>query len=83
MVSYLRQVAICESVRKRVEQALAGSDDVGTRLKAANIPSYDGILRAVSLLPGIDTEERLRDFITEHLLSSLRLNKIQREHLGL
>jgi hypothetical protein len=81
--SYVRQVAICESVRETIKRAFAQSDDVNVRLKANNITTTESVLRAVSLLPSLDTEEKLKDFIIEHILSSLRLTVIQREHLGL
>jgi hypothetical protein len=81
--SYVRQVAICESVRETIKRAFAQSDDVNVRLKANNITTTESVLRAVSLLPSLDTEEKLKDFIIEHILSSLRLTAIQREHLNL
>jgi hypothetical protein len=83
MLSYVRQVAISESVREKIKGALHQSDDVGIRLKANNLPANESILRAVSLLPAIDTEETLKDFIVEHMMSSLRLTAIQREQLDL
>jgi hypothetical protein len=83
MLSYLRQVAICESVRGIIKKAFAQSDDVNVRLKANNITTTESVLRAVSLLPSLDTEEKLKDFMIEHILSSLRLTAIQREHLNL
>lgn len=83
MFSYVRQVAICESVRETIKRSFAQSDDVNVRLKANNITTTESVLRAVSLLPSLDTEEKLKDFIIEHILSSLRLTVIQREHLGL
>jgi hypothetical protein len=83
VLSYVRQVAVCESVRETIKQGLAQSDELGVRLKANHIPTTDGILRMVSLSPGIDTEERLKDLIIEHVLDSLRLTAIQREHLNL
>jgi hypothetical protein len=79
----VRQVAICESVRETIKRAFAQSDDVNVRLKANNITTTESVLRAVSLLPSLDTEEKLKDFIIEHILSSLRLTAIQREHLNL
>jgi len=83
MLSYLRQVAICESVRGIIKKAFAQSDDVNVRLKANNITTTESVLRAVSLLPSLDTEEKMKDFIIEHILSSLRLTAIQREQLSL
>ena len=83
MFSYVKQVAICESVRETIKRAFAQSDDVNVRLKANNITTTESVLRAVSLLPSLDTEDKLKDFIIEHILSSLRLTPIQREHLGL
>jgi hypothetical protein len=83
MISYLRQVALCDSVRETIKRALARSDDMEIRLAANKIATTESVLRAVSLLPGLDTEERLKDFITEHMLSSLHLTEIQREGLNL
>ena len=83
MFSYVKQVAICESVRETIKRAFAQSDDVNVRLKANNITTTESVLRAVSLLPSLDTEDKLKDFMIEHILSSLRLTPIQREHLGL
>jgi hypothetical protein len=83
MIDYVRQVAICESVRETIKRALAQSTDMGMRQKINDIPATDGILRVVSLHPNINTEETLLDFITEHILSSLRLTAAQREQLNL
>ena len=83
MLNYLRQVDVCKSVIKMINQALSQTDDAGVRLKATNIPTTESILRAVSLLPNIDTEEKLKDFIIEHISNSLFLTPIQREHLNL
>lgn len=84
MLSYLRQVAICESVQETIKRALARSDDMGVRLKVNQIPTTDGILRAVSLSPGVNTdEERLKDFLMERALGGLHLTASQREHLDL
>lgn len=83
VISYARQAAICGSVRKTIEQTLAQSNDMGLRAKISSIPTTEGILRAVSVRPSIDTEEELKDFIIKHILSSLRLTEIQREYLNL
>lgn len=83
MFSYVKQVAICETVRETIKRAFAQSDDLNVRLKANNITTTESVLRAVSLLPSLDTEEKLKDFMIEHILSSLRLTAIQREHLNL
>lgn len=83
MISYLRQVAICESIRKTIEEALTQGNDMGLRAKVNNIPTTESILRAVSLFPNIRAEDELRDLITKNILSSLRLTEIQKEHLGL
>ena len=80
MISYMRQVAICNAVREKIKQTLARSNDMGIRTKIINIPTTESVLRAVSLFPNIDTEEELKDFITKHLLSSLRLTTVQQEH---
>ncbi len=83
MLNYVRQVAICESVQKTIRRALAESDDLSLRMKTSQIPTTDGILRTVSLTPGVDTEEKLKVFMMEHALGSLRLTPSQREHLDL
>jgi len=83
MFSYLKQVAICESVRKTIRQTLSQSDDANARKKASDIPTNERILRAVSLSPAIDTEERLKDFIVEHIMGSLHLTMVQKESLDL
>ncbi len=56
--------------------------DVGPRA-SLDIPSAESLLRVVSVQPNIDTEEELKDFITKHILNSLQLTEIQREHLNL
>jgi hypothetical protein len=83
MFSYLRQVAICESVRQTIKRALAQSDDVEIRQKADDISSTDNILRAARLSPHTETAEALRDFIIEHVLRILNLTGSQQEHLHL
>ena len=83
MIDYVRQVAICESVRERIKQALIQHDDVNVKLKSNNIPATDSILRMVSLSPNINTEETLREFITNHIINSLRLTATQKEQLNL
>jgi hypothetical protein len=83
MLNYLRQVAIAGSVRKTIEQAVAQSDDAGVRAKVNDIPTTECVLRAVSVLPDVDSEEKLKDFTVDHILSYLRLTAIQREHLSL
>lgn len=83
MLSYMRLVAICESVRATIKRAFSQSDDMNVRLRASNITTTESVLRAVSLVPNLDTEEKLKEFIMEHILSSLRLTAAQREHLNL
>jgi hypothetical protein len=83
MISYVRQVAICESVRETIKRTLLQTNDMGVRQKVNDIPTADGILRVVSLNPKINTEETLLDFITEYVVSSLRLTAIQKEQLNL
>jgi len=82
MIDYVRQVAICESVRETIKRALAQHDDVNVKLKSNNIPATDSILRMVSLSPNINTEETLREFMTNHIIDSLRLTATQREQLN-
>ena len=82
MVSYSRQVAICESVRETIKRAVAQSDDVQIRRRATVIDK-ESVLRAASIQPGLDTEDKLLDFITEHVLNNLRLTPTQRERFTL
>ena len=83
MISYVRQVPICNSVREMIKQTLAQSNDTGVRANINDIPTIESVLRAVSVRPDIDTEEKLKDFTIEHILSSLRLTEMQKERLGL
>lgn len=83
MISYVRQVAICESVRQMIRQALGRSDDWRSKLNVSSSPTTDSILRAVSVLPSLDTEEKLKEFIIDHTLTNLRFPKLQKEDLGL
>jgi hypothetical protein len=83
MLSYLRQVEICGPVLDMIRRAITQSDDADTRASIVHIPTKESVLRAVSVLQGIDTEEKLKDFIIKHVLSDLRLTEIQREHLNL
>jgi hypothetical protein len=84
VVSYSRQTAICESVREMIRQALAKSHELSVKLRTSDIPTTDSILRTVSvLLPSIDNEEQLKDFIIDHVLASLHMTTIQKEHLSL
>ena len=83
-VNYLKEVEICESVRKTIKKIIAQNDDPAIRAKVIGLPSTESVLRAASVFsPALDTEEKLKDFITKHILSSLRLTEIQKEHLGL
>ena len=83
MISYIRQVEICGPVLDMIRRAITQSDDAGTRASVVHIPTKESVLRAVSVLPSVDTEEELKDFIIERILSDLRLTEIQREHLNL
>lgn len=83
MLSYTRQVAICGSVRKTIEQTLMQSNDMGLRAKISSIPTTESVLRAVSVLSNINTEDELKDFIVKHIMSNLRLTETQREYLKL
>jgi hypothetical protein len=83
MLSYLKQVEICGPVLNMIKQAVTQSDDAGIRASIIHIPTKESVLRAVSVLQNIDTEEKLKDFIIEHVLNDLHLTKIQRDHLNL
>ena len=81
MISYVRQVAICESVRETIKRGLLQGNDMGVRQKVNDIPTTESILRMVSLYPKLDTEETLKEFITNNIINSLRLTATQREQL--
>jgi hypothetical protein len=83
MLSYMDQVAICNSVREGIKRALAQSEDAAVRLKVHKVPATESILRAVTLFPGVDTREKLKDFIIEHVLGVLNITGIQKEHINL
>lgn len=83
MVSYVRQMSICDSILKEIKQALARSGDLRVRQKADKIPTTDAVLRVVSLTPELRTEEGLKDFITGYVLGELNLTAVQREQLDL
>lgn len=79
MISYVRQVPICKSVRKAIEESFAESGQANFRAKISDIPTVESVLRAVSLYQNLNTEEELRAFITRHILSDLRLTKDQQQ----
>ena len=83
MISYFKQVAVCRPVLDMIRRAVTQSKDAGLRAKVLDIPTTESLLRVVSVQPKIDTEEELKDFITKHILDSLQLTEIQREHLNL
>lgn len=83
MLSYLKQVEICGPVMDMIRRAITQSDDAGIRASIVHMPTKESVLRAVSVLPSIYTEEELKDFIIKHVLNELRLTEIQREHLNL
>jgi hypothetical protein len=83
VLSYSRQMVICESVREMIKQALVKSNDWHITVKASLIPTTDSILRAASALPNLDTEEQLKDFIIDHVSVNLRLTEAEKEHLNL
>jgi hypothetical protein len=83
MLSYIKQVEICGPVMDAIRRAITQSDDAGTKASVVHMPTKESVLRSVSVLPSIDTEEELKDFIIKHVLNELRLTEIQREHLNL
>jgi hypothetical protein len=82
MVSYVRQMLVCDAILKTMRQELARSGDSGIRQKANRLPTTDAVLRTVSLVSGVETEERLKDFITEYVLGVLNLTETQKEQLS-
>ncbi len=83
MLNYTRQIALCESVRETVRQTLARSSQLSVKLKTGSIPTTDSILRAVSLFPGINTEEELKEFIIKRIVADLRLTDSDVEKIDL
>jgi hypothetical protein len=83
MISYVRQIAVCEPVLEMIKRAVTQSNDAGIRAKIIHIPTKESVLRAVSVNPEIDTEEKLRDFTIEHVLVSLLLTETEKERLNL
>jgi hypothetical protein len=80
MLSYIRQAALCNSVRETIREAFS-RDDLATRLKIGNIPSIDSILRTTSLFPHIEDEHTLKPMIIDHILRSLCLPEDQEADL--
>ena len=83
MLSYPRQIALCEKVRETIKQALLKSSQLSTKLKASSVPTTDSILRAGSLFPNINTDEELKEFMLKYILADLRLTEDQTESLSL
>ena len=83
MLSYPRQIALCEQVRETIKQALLKSSQLSTKLKTSSIPTTDSILRAVSISKNVDTEEQLKGFVLKYILADLRLTEDQTELLNL
>ena len=83
MLSYSTQIVICDSVRETIRQILIKSSQLSTKLKAGSVPTTDSILRAVSLLPNMSTEDQLKAFIIKRVLADLRLTESQKEQLNL
>ena len=82
MMSYVRQVPICKSVRKAIEESFAESGNASFRAKIGDIPTVESILRAVSLYPNLNNAEELRTFMVKHILSDLRLTVSRRRRHG-
>lgn len=80
-MNYLKQVEICESVRITIKQIIAQSNDPVIKAKANSLPATESILRAASLFSNLDTEEKLRAFIDEHIINDLKLTETQKEYL--
>jgi len=78
MISYMKQVSVCDSVREIIKRAFTQSTDPSLKMKTGNIPSTDSILRAISLSPHIEDEHTLTEAIVEHTLKTLRLTDDQK-----
>lgn len=64
-----------------MKQTIAQSDDPALKAKINSLPTTESVLRAVSLFSNLDTEEKLKDFIDEHIVTDLKLTEIQKEYL--
>jgi hypothetical protein len=78
MISYMKQVSLCDSVRETIKRAFTQTADLSLRMKTGNIPSTDSILRAISISPRIEDEQTLKQAIVEHTLNALRLTEDQK-----
>ncbi len=83
MLNYSAQIVICNTTRETIRQVLNKSSQLSIKLKASSVPATDSILRAVSLLPNVNTEEELKEFIIRRILADLRLTEGQKEQLNL
>ncbi len=79
MISYVRQVPICNDVRKTIARSLDETGDANFRARISKIPPVESVLRAASLYPNLNTEEELRAFITRHIFDELGLTKDEQE----
>jgi hypothetical protein len=80
MLSYIRQAALCNSVRETIKGAFS-QDDLATGLKIGNPPSVDSVLRTTSMFSHIDDEQTLKHMIIDHILKSLCLPEDQEADL--
>jgi hypothetical protein len=78
MISYMKQVSLCDSIRETIKRTFAQSADLSLRMKTGSIPSTDSILRAISISPHIEDEQTLKQAIVEHTLNALRLTEDQK-----
>jgi hypothetical protein len=63
-----------------MKQTIAQSNDPALRVKINSLPTTESVLRAVSLFPNLDTEEKLKDFIDERIIAALKLTEIQKDY---
>ena len=64
----------------RDKTSTSPGNDMGMRQKVNDIPTTESILRVVSLYPTLNTEETLKEFITNHIINP-SINPIQRNNL--
>jgi len=79
MLSYPRQIALCEQVRETIKQALLKSSQLSTKLKTSSIPTTDSILRAVSISNTWIPKNSWKSFVLKYILADLRLTESEEE----
>ncbi len=73
MLNYVRQAAVCNSVREFFSEK-----GIATEPGMSNAPSVHEVLRATSLFSHIEDDRILEEAVVEHLLDTLRAGEGRR-----